>query len=635
MRRSRSIVLAVGLVAATLHVHPAGAVNRAQGAVVSPRPVAWTPQVLDGEVRSLAEAGGKIVVGGAFTQVRDAGQQAVSQRSDLFAFDAHTGAIDAGFVPALDGEVEALVPAADGRSVFVGGHFHHVNGAVAAGLVKLDLGSGQMVPGFQTAIGGSSPLVFTLALGPGRLFLGGTFDAVGGAPRSLLAAVDPNTGTVDQSVNIPFSGPRKGIARIDRLDVTPSGSRLVAIGNFTVVAGQDRTQIAMLDVSARPARLADWETDRFKDPCATGFDTCMRGMDISPDGSYFIVITTGAYRKGTLWDSVSRWEFGPAGPAQQPTWVDLDGGDSFTGVAVTGTAIYVAGHNRWMNNPHPNGTNVNALPGPGGVPREGIAALDPANGLPLSWNPGKTRGKGSRTLLATADGLWVGSDTEGFAGEYHARLAMCPLAGGAAPPAAMPGRLPGDLAILGLDGRLVRRSFDGSTAGAPVELNTAVDWSQARGAFMLSGKLYTGWSDGKLYVFSFNGTAVGGATPLELYGLPASEFPITQLSGMFFDRGRLYYTVAGDPRLYYRYFTPESGVVGAETFVASGRSDGFDWSRVAGITLISGRLYWSRPDGSLYRTDFTGGRPAGNSGAVSGPAAGRPWTSRGLFMVSP
>jgi hypothetical protein len=61
------------------------------------------------------------------------------------------------------------------------------------------------------------------------------------------------------------------------------------------------------------------------------------------------------------------------------------------------------------------------------VPRSGIAALDPANGLALSWNPGRNpRGEGVFALVPTATGLWVGSDTDYIAGQYRAKLAFMP-----------------------------------------------------------------------------------------------------------------------------------------------------------------------------------------------------------------
>ena len=635
MHRRMQVLLAV-LVAAFLPRTPATAVNNAHGGVVTAVPAAWTPEVLDGEVLALAQIGGEIVAGGSFHQVRNAGQGAVFDRAGLFAFDARTGVVDPNFAPVFDKEVETLAPDPGGRAVFVGGRFRHVNGAAVAGLAKIDLATGQASPGFSVSVSGSpSPWVFSIVLRGKWLYVGGTFDAVDGTARSLLAAVDPATGALDPGLDVPFTGPRKGAPRVDKIDVTPDGSKLVAIGNFTMVSGQDRVQLAVLDVGSRPVRLANWETDRFKDPCAAGFDTCMRAVDIAPDGSWFVVVTTGAYRKGSLWDAASRFELTQSGTALQPTWADLDGGDSFTGVAVTGATVYVAGHNRWMNNPRPNGTNVDALPGPGAVPREGIAALDPANGLPYSWNPGKTRGKGARALLATADGLWVGSDTESFGGQYHARLALCPLAGGAAIPPAVSGTLPGDLALLGLDGRLVRRSFDGKSAGSPAEVATNTDWSRARGGFMLSGRVYAGWDDGTLYSWTFDGHNLGSPTPLDLHGLPATEFPVTRLSGTFVDRGRLYYTLAGDPLLYYRYFTAESGVVGAETFV-TGRNNGLDWRNTAGLTLAGDHVYWARTDGSLYRVDFNHGHPvAGSLTVVARPDSSGRWASRGMFLIAP
>jgi hypothetical protein len=61
---------------------------------------------------------------------------------------------------------------------------------------------------------------------------------------------------------------------------------------------------------------------------------------------------------------------------------------------------------------------------------------------------------------------------------------------------------------------MTRRAFDGTTLGAPSTVTTGIDWSTIRGAFAVSG------------------------------------------------------------RLYFRWLTPESGTLGADTFVASGATDG-------------------------------------------------------------
>lgn len=231
----------------------------------------------------------------------------------------------------------------------------------------------------------------------------------------------------------------------------------------------------------------------------------------------------------------------------------------------------------------------------------------------------------------------MGSDTAEFGGEYHGRLALCPLAAGTPVPPATSGRLPGHLYSLGLHGDLLRRSFDGSAAGPPTVVAADIDWSRARGAFMVSGKLYTGWDDGRLEVRSFDGTNLGPPAELDLAGLAYRDFPVADLTGMFFADGRLYYSVLGERRLYYRYFNPESGIIGAEEFVASGEDDGLEWGDVSGLTLASGRVYYAPADGSLHQIDFAGGHPVpGSEAVIAGPGAGGEgtWASQGMFVFA-
>ncbi|HTE70292.1 MAG TPA: hypothetical protein VK942_16300 [Actinomycetes bacterium] len=620
-----SAALLVGLA-----VQPGAAVNVPQAVVVSSNPADWTPHVLDGKVAAIVQVGNRMVAGGQFTQVASAAAPTTAiARSNIFAFDASTGAIDTAFAPVLDGEVESLAVAPDGLHVFAGGKFTRINGVAQKSLVKLRLTDGARITAFK---GKTNARVKDMAVSGGRLYIGGTFATVNGVARSALAAVDPVTGALSNDVNLAFTGPRTGTVNVDKFDITPDGSRLIAIGNWTYVAGLQRDQIVMVDLTTSPVGVADWATTRYQQQCARVFATYMRDIDISADGSYFVVGTTGAYRAGSMCDTAGRWETGRTGSGQQPTWVNYTGGDTLYSVAITGTAVYVGGHQRWMNN-----SFAGDRAGPGAVAREGIAALDPVNGLPLSWDPGRDRGVGVFSLVSTPQGLWIGSDTDRIGRfEYHGRIAFMPVADGTPVPESRVGTLPGDLYRLGLDGALTRRSFDGTTAGAPATVATGVDWSTARGAFMVSGRLYTGNADGTLTVRDFDGTTAGFSSPIALNGLTSTQFPISRITGMFFSNGRIYYTVSGgDTRLYYRYLTPESGVVGADTFVASGATDGRNWSTVNGLTMASGRLYYATTTGTLSAVDFTGGLPTGATTVLSGPDVdGQTWQSRGLFVLA-
>ncbi len=631
----------------------------AQPVVVNADPVDWTPHVLDGQVNAIAQIGTRVFVGGTFTRVREATDPTVITRNYLFAFDTATQRIDAGFIPTLNGTVETLAASTDGQSLYVGGGFTTVDGKAIRKIARLDPVTGLPVAGFSA---NANNLAQDMMVKGGWLYVSGKFTAVRGVPRSGLARLNPGTGVVDPNLNLPFTDPPRSTMRVPHFDVSPDGTKLVAVGGFSKVGGVERTQIAMLDLTKTPVALAPWHTNDYPvvdpaDPtvtwCSPNFPTWVRDADFSPDGSYFVVVTGGANRPNRLCDTAARWETTATGMNLDPTWVDWTGGDSLTTVAVTGTAVYIGGHQQWMNNPYIGGNcGVCPGPGPGGVARSGIAALDPINGLPLSWNPGRARGLGIWAFLATADGLWQGSDSDTLGGETHRKLGFFPLDGGASVPIPQPYALTNDFYSMDLDtGELWKRSYDLSTFGPWSVVPAGVDWRDARGAFALDGKLYTGWANGKLYVRDFDGSSTGPATEINLNGLqtpPVSVFTIpgsTQripgmtshlldMTGMFYRQGRIYYTVAGDSRLFYRYFTPESQILGANIFVAS-TGDGVSWTKVRGMTMASGFLVYATAEGKLWRVAFNG-KPVGQVTQIGGQSIdGMDWASRGFFSFGP
>ncbi|WP_167667181.1 malectin domain-containing carbohydrate-binding protein [Micromonospora narathiwatensis] len=412
-----------------------------------------TPNINDGDVVAIYDAGTKVIVGGSFTRAQDRGSQTTEvTRNYLLAFDKATGKIDNSFVPVLDREVTALIAGPTPGTVYVAGQFNTVNGQSGfRKLALLNISDGSPVAGFKApAFNGT---IKDIALVGGRLLLGGIFSTAGTATRNGLASLNATTGALDDYLTVsltehhnwtPTNGGASAGVGAQKLAVSPDGRHLVVIGNFKKANNVVHDQIVRINLADASATIADWNTDRYTAACKyTAFDSYMRDVAFAPNGKYFVVVTTGAPYAGTLCDTAVRWETSAGGAGQEPTWVNYSGGDTFLSVGVSEQAIYVGGHIRWVNNPM--GRDRAAA---GAVPRASIAALDPVSGLPLSWNPGRhPRGYGVTEMLVTPQGLWLGSDQEWIGNrEYkRARLAFFPLTGGNAPRSTATKGLPGNV----------------------------------------------------------------------------------------------------------------------------------------------------------------------------------------------
>jgi hypothetical protein len=418
MRRRLFVAATLAALTALVGV-PAAVADPAQSAVVSTNPVDFTPHVLDGTVWSMAVVGDTVVVGGAFTKVADSSRRFTYARRNIFAYGLNDGAIRQ-FAPSVDGAVYSLAAAADG-TVFAGGAFKSVDGTTARGLTRLYL-NGQRVPSFHANINWGD--VRAVAARGSQLYAGGTFESINGVTRPALARLSGITGAVDTGFDARLTAPGLARTRVEHFDISPDGSRLVAIGAILRSNNYDRTQVAMFGIAGPTAVLADWYTDAYKPACMKGFDTYLRQVKFSPDGSYFVIAATGrASAPDRLCDSAARFEVAGLG-RHNPTWVQRTGGDSLYAVAVTGAAVYLGGHQRYFDNPY--GTDAKG-PGPGAVARNGIGAVSPATGRALTWNPTRARGVGVRCFVVVPNGLLVGSDTDELGHEYHGRIGEFPL----------------------------------------------------------------------------------------------------------------------------------------------------------------------------------------------------------------
>lgn len=676
LRRLALAVVCATVAAFAVGTNPAGAAGLAQPWTPNAVPMDRTPQVLDtadatGRVVDFAAVGNRIVAAGNFQQIRNAPGNggATFTQPYIFSFDPVSGAIDQSFVPQVNGMVNTVI-AGPGNTVYLGGIFTTVDGVARRNLAQVNLADGSLVTTFKAA--NPDGAVQDLILSGGRLFVAGGFTKFGSSLHGGLATLSPTTGLVDpyMGVNLTVNhnwtstnGGAKAPVGGVKLDVNPTGDRLVVIGNFKLADGLSRDQLVMIDLNPTSAAVdPGWSTTQYSPACAyKAFDYYVRSVQFSPDGSYFVVVATGGPFAGTLCDAMTRWATAPTGSSMLPTWVDHTGGDTLLSVAVTGSAIYAGGHERWMNN-----TNGSDSAGQGAVPRPGLVAVDPRTGIPLAWNPGRNpRGVGAEALLATPDGLYVGSDTEwiGDTKYFHPRLAFFPLAGGGSPPAEVTGTLPANVFLGGratattgaATTDVLERWFDGTVAAGDVKAGPGdIDWSKVRGAFIADGNLYYGYpnaaASNTYYLFerSYDGSTYGAASPLDPYNDPywstvaagtkngvttyyRGKIPafytseLSGLTGMFFSNGRLYYTRSGKSSLYYRGFSLDSGVVGADEFVAA--STGF--GDVAGMMLSGSTLYWaSQANGQLKKMAFSNGVPTG--GVTT--ASTLNWRTRAMFI---
>ncbi|MEU8049982.1 MULTISPECIES: hypothetical protein [Micromonospora] len=630
--------------------------------VVGAVPSALTPNIVDGTVFAIHDAGSKVIVGGSFTQVKNRNSDVTIARNYVLAFDKTTGQVDTAFAPVVDNEVSDILAGPTAGTVYLAGKFNTVNGTNRRKLALLNLADGSVVTSFPNlAFNG---LVNDVVKVGSRLLVGGIFTTAATKPRAGLASLDAVTGVVDDYLTTSLtehhnydgvSGANAGIGP-EKLAVSPDGTQLVVIGNFKKADGVLHDQVVRINLGASAATVSSWNTNRFEPRCAyKSFDSYVRDVSFSPDGSYFVIVSTGAPYAGTLCDAAARFETSSTGTSVQPTWVAYTGGDTFLSVGITEQAIYVGGHFRWLNN-----TSATNSAYPGAVARPSIAALDPLNGLPLSWNPGRhPRGYGVAKLLVTPEGIWLGSDQE-YIGNFQyrrGRIAFFPLSGGAAPHSTATASLPGKVYLAGFSSGSVNavqsRTYDGTSAiGAATAVANpdGTTWSSAKSAFWVGGTLFYGMS-GALWRRTFDGTTFGTPTKVDPYhdelwdtvvtgsgsegqtyaGNTVSFYPeIANVTGMFYTKGRLYYTLNGQSGLYWRWFNPDSGTVGADKFTAA--TTGFADS--AGVFVSGDRIYLvSRLLGNLSSASWVNGAPSGSWTVRSNRLVnGIDWRAKAVFV---
>ena len=186
-----------------------------------------------------------------------------------------------------------------------------------------------------------------------------------------------------------------------------------------------------------------------------------------------------------------------------------------------------------------------------------------------------------------------------------------------------------------------------------------MDWSSLRGATLVGTSLFYGKAtDSNLYRRSFDGSDLGAEELVDPYNdpewstvdtgsgsgsnttfrgaKPGFYAEIPNVTSMFYDgKGRLYYTLSGSSGLFYRHFSPDSGIIHPVRVQVPGVS----LPAVTGAFLSGSSLYYvAKTTGDLVRVGFTGEALTGTATVVSGPkspgAAAVDWRSQ-VFFAGP
>jgi Concanavalin A-like lectin/glucanases superfamily len=229
---------------------PVGAVD---GNVSSNALSSWQT---DNTVWALAYGNGVVYVGGQFANARPPGEPVGTTtgevpRTFLAAFSSTTGALITSFDPVITGTssaaVYALAVSPDGKTLYVGGLFNHVNGVYRDNLAAFNTSTGALASWAPSAYG----KVNAIAPNPSgsEIYIGGSFNELG--TPGLGAGLQTRTyaGAVDASGSLQAWAPVLDNS-VTTIAAAPDGSQVLVGGYFQNLNGVSKIAAGAVDPAA-------------------------------------------------------------------------------------------------------------------------------------------------------------------------------------------------------------------------------------------------------------------------------------------------------------------------------------------------------------------------------------------------
>ena len=434
--------LVTALVSGTGNTNAEAAQVADHGQLVGETPRLNLPEVIDGIVWATIQLQDRVIVGGDFLQVQDENGAIVDQPY-LFAYDINTGEMIDDFDPVLDGEVRSLEPNADLSGFYLGGRFKVIDGAFATRVAEIDY-FGERNAQFTPS---ADAMVLAIAANEDTVFLGGLFTTVNGIGHVSLGAVDATTGANIGGFDIQAVGAvgKAGSDSVRSLDIDSAGDTLLVVHTAERMGGAGDTVAnlgaALIDIPS--LEVTNWQTDWYAETYTQCSQSALqlRDGEFSPDGSYFVLVQKGNWKC----DDAIAFSTADDGAGNDPLWVTKLH-DSVYSVGITDAAVYVGGHfcfvkdwgpmtveeavaDPWENKPE----LCQSLGGNDDVgefdARYQFAALDPATGAALDWEPVTNSQEGVLEITPIDRGLLVGHDRDLVGGFSVGRQAFFDFGG--------------------------------------------------------------------------------------------------------------------------------------------------------------------------------------------------------------
>ncbi len=386
---------------------------------VSCTPASGTPQlVANGQVeqiRQLVRCGSMMFAVGTFSSISGGPASTRYTRNNAFSFLATAPYTVSRWNPDVNGEVDSIaVGGKNCSSAYLGGKFTQVHGTKVSNIAEVNASTGVVQTGFQHDANGA---VETLLLHGSHLLAGGYFSAINGSDRKFYVGLSATKGgdtgylRLNISGHYDFPGVDSNTTRVYNQQLSPSGSLVLAEGDFTSVGGKQRQQIFMLSLGASSGTVTAWTSGEFAEDCAATEPFYLQAASWSPNGQVIYIATTGYEQAGEPSSTSPRTglcDAAAAFPATQASvrqlWINYTGCDSLYSTAADSSTAYFGGHERWSENP--DGCD---MAGAGAISAPGMEGLSPSNGL-LTFNPTRGRGLGADDMIITSAGLWIAGD---------------------------------------------------------------------------------------------------------------------------------------------------------------------------------------------------------------------------------